>query len=143
MSVYERRDMLWFEATNKAAKRALREAGISIRDVDLIEIHDAFTITGVLSLEALEVFNRGKAADEVFLGKTRLNGDIPVNTFGGLKARGHPIGATGIYQVVEAALQLRGEAGANQIKRDVKIALTQNIGGIDSTAVVHVLRRIK
>ena len=143
MSVYEREDMLWFDATFKAASEALTEARLSIKDIDVIEVHDAFTITGILSLEALKVFDRGKAAKEVAAGKTRLNGEIPVNTFGGLKARGHPIGATGIYQVAEAVLQIRGEAGENQVKKEVKTALTQNIGGVDSTSAVHVLRRVK
>lgn len=141
MSVYERKDMLWFEATNKASSEALREANLTINDIDLFEIHDAFTITGILSLEAIGVFKRGEAARKIALGHTRLDSERPVNTFGGLKARGHPVGATGVYQAVEAVLQLRGEAGGNQVK-GAETALIQNIGGVDSTAAVHVLRRL-
>lgn len=140
LSVIDRNDMLDFSATRRACGKALREAGVSIDDVDVLEVNDDFSITGVLSLEALGLFEEGQAARMVYEGRTSLGGEKPVNTFGGLKARGHPVGATGAYQVSEVYLQLTGGAGANQVG-DPKIGLVHNYGGLDSTTVVIVLRK--
>jgi acetyl-CoA C-acetyltransferase len=115
-------------------------ANISKKDVDVLEVHDAFSIVGVLSLEALGFAEKGMGARFADEGKIALDGEIPTNTMGGLKARGHPIGATGVYQIVELTKQLRGEADKNQIK-DAEVGLAQNIGGVDSTSTIHVLRR--
>ncbi|MDP6185470.1 MAG: thiolase domain-containing protein, partial [Candidatus Poseidoniia archaeon] len=100
--------------------------------------HDNFTISEIIALEEIGIFKRGKAASMGLKGETRLGGKIAVNTSGGLKARGHAPGATGIAQVVEIVQQLRGEAGERQIK-DAKIGLAENHGGTAATAVVHIL----
>ncbi len=139
-SVYERKDMLRFEATETAFKRALGQAGLPESKVGLIETHDAFSVVAALSLEAMGVSKRGKAASDAKEGRFNLDGDMPINTFGGLKARGHPVGATGVYQIAEAYLQLTDAAGKNQAK-DLEYAVTQNVGGVDTSAVVHVFGR--
>jgi acetyl-CoA C-acetyltransferase len=140
MSLHERDDMLLFKASQIASERAISQAGIRREDLSFIEAHDAFDITGLISLESMGFFSRGKSADGILEGQTRLDGRLPVNTFGGLKSRGHPVGATGLYQVCEAVMQLRGEAGANQIGSSAKYGMVQNVGAVDSTAAVHVLR---
>ena len=94
-----------------------------------------------MSLEAMGFSKRGEGPNDAKMGKFDLTGDIPVGTFGGLKGRGNPIGATGVYQLAEAYLQLKGAAGSNQIP-DAEVGLTHNLGGIDTTAAVHVLRRV-
>jgi len=141
LALYERDDLLSFSATRKAAENAYKLAGIEPSDVDVLEVHDAFTIVGVLSMEALGYAERGKGARLVAEGQTALGGKIPTNTLGGLKARGHPIGATGVYQIVELAWQLRGGAEKNQVN-GAEVGMAQNVGGVDSTAVVHILRRM-
>ena len=140
LSLNERDDLLVFDATRKAANKAYEIAGIKPENVGVLEVHDAFTITGVLALEALGFAKKGEGAKFASEGNIALGGKIPTNTLGGLKARGHPIGATGVYQVVEVAKQLRGDAGKNQIN-GAEVGLTQNVGGVDSTAAVHILRR--
>ena len=115
-------------------------AGVEPSDVDLAEVHDDFTINGVLSLEALSLCEKGKAAKLVAENGTGKNGILPTNTFGGLKARGNPLGATGVYQIAEITLQLRGAAGDHQID-DAKIGLAQNMTGLASTCSVNILRR--
>lgn len=142
LSLNERDDLLVFDATRKAANKAYEIAGLKPEDVDVLEVHDAFTITGVLALEGLGFAKKGEGAKFVSEGNIALGGKIPTNTLGGLKARGHPIGATGVYQVIEVAKQLRGDAGKNQIN-GAEVGLTQNVGGVDSTAAVHVLRRCR
>src|SRR2546428_5618122 len=139
-SVYERKDMLRFEATEMAFKRALEQAGLPASKVGLIETHDAFSVVAALSLEAMGVSKRGKAGSDAKEGRFNLDGDMPINTFGGLKARGHPVGATGVYQIAEAYLQLTDAAGKNQVQ-DLEYAVTQNVGGVDTSAVVHVFGR--
>ncbi len=116
-------------------------AGVGPGDIDVVEVHDDFTINGVLSLESLGLVERGKAARLVAEGGTARGGEIPTNAFGGLKARGNPLGATGVYQVAEAALQLRGEAGDHQVE-GAEVGLAQNMGGLGSTCAVTILRRL-
>ena len=140
LNLYERDDLLDFAATRRAVNQAYSMANIDKKDVDVLEVHDAFSIVGVLSLEALGFAEKGVGARFAAEGEIAIDGDIPTNTMGGLKARGHPIGATGVYQIVELVTQLRGEAGKNQVK-DAEIGLAQNIGGVDSTSIIHVLRR--
>jgi acetyl-CoA C-acetyltransferase len=140
LNLYERDDLLDFAATRNAVNQAYAMANISKKDVDVLEVHDAFSIVGVLSLEALGFAEKGMGARFATEGKIALDGEIPTNTMGGLKARGHPIGATGVYEIVELAMQLRGEAGKNQVE-DAEVGLAQNVGGVDSTAIIHVLRR--
>lgn len=137
-SVYEREDMLDFSATREAANKAFEQSGVPRSKISFAEIHDAFSIAGALALEALGFSRRGEACLDAYNGKYNLNGEIPISTFGGLKARGHPVGATGIYQIAEAYLQLTERAGQNQVE-GAEFGITHNMGGIDTTTAVHVL----
>lgn len=138
LSIHDRRSPLVWDAARLSIERACRQAGIMPRDVDFFEYHDATSLHAALSLEAAGFASQGQgwqmAAPEI-IGR---QGQVPVATFGGLKARGHPLGATGLYQAVEAALQLRGDAGENQVP-DARIGLIQCLGGPASTAAAHVL----
>jgi acetyl-CoA C-acetyltransferase len=141
IAVHSRMDPLWLTAAESSAFQAYRQAGIGPKDVDLFELHDAFSIMAALSLEACGFAERGQGPRLALDGEIFPGGRIPVATRGGLKARGHPVGATGVYQIIEAAQQLLGIAGANQIP-DARIAMTQNIGGSGSNIVTHILKRI-
>ncbi|MEX2705737.1 MAG: thiolase domain-containing protein [Candidatus Freyrarchaeum guaymaensis] len=136
---HTRDDFLSLKATRDAARDAYRMAGITPGDVDLMEIHDAFSITAFLTMEDLGFVEKGAAAQAVDEDLISLDGPIPVNPSGGLKARGHPLGATGVYQVAEVVLQLRGEAGARQVQ-DAEIGLANNISGFGAASFVHILR---
>lgn len=136
----ERPDILTFEAVRKASARAFKMADVSHSDIDVLEVHDDTTITGVISLEDLGFVGKGKGAVFVSDGGTSRDGELPTNTFGGLKARGNPLGATGLYQIVEVVLQLRGEAGRCQLD-GADVGLAQNVGGLGSTCAVTILRR--
>jgi acetyl-CoA C-acetyltransferase len=138
IAVHSRKDPLWLSAAEQSAKQSYNQAGITERDIDLFEYHDAFTIMATLSLEACGFADRGKAPNLALEGELQLSGRIPVATMGGLKARGHPVGATGMYQIVEVIQQLRGEAGENQVKGAV-FGMAQNIGGSGSNIITHVL----
>jgi acetyl-CoA C-acetyltransferase len=140
IAVATRRDPLWLDAGFRSARRAYDMAGLEPKDIDLFEAHDAFAIMAALSLEACGFAERGKGALMASEAEIGLGGRIPIQTLGGLKARGHPVGATGVYQAVEACLQLRGEAGPNQVD-GARVALTQNIGGSGSCVVTHILTR--
>ncbi len=129
---------LW--ATQLAAARAYEEAGLTPRDVDLAELHDAFSILEIIDSEDVGFFPRGEGWRALEAGVTAPDGDTPVNVSGGLKARGHPVGATGLAQVAEVVWQLRGEAGDRQLD-GVKVGLTQNIGGFGCNNLVTILRR--
>jgi acetyl-CoA C-acetyltransferase len=139
-SLYERDDMLTFSATKEAARKAFSEAGIGVEDVDVLEIHDAFSVTAALSVEAMGFSKPGEGAKDAAAGVYSLKGRYPALTFGGLKGRGNPAGATGLYQIAELWLQLKGRGGLNQVE-DCRIGLAQNIGGVDTTSVVTVLAR--
>jgi acetyl-CoA C-acetyltransferase len=141
LSVHDRRDPLKLQAARDSAYRAFQQAGVGPNDLDLFELHDAFTIMAALSLEAIGLAERGEGWKLAANGDIKPDGRIPVCTMGGLKARGHPVGATGVYQIVEAVQQLRHEAGECQIP-DVRLAMTQNIGGSGATIVTHILERI-
>jgi acetyl-CoA C-acetyltransferase len=138
VAVHDRRDPLWLSAVEASAFKAYHEAGVGPRDIDLFELHDAFTIMSVLSLEASGFAERGKGVWLARNGDIRCDGRIPICTMGGLKARGHPVGATGIYQVLEVAQQVRGEAGPNQVP-NASIGMAQNIGGSGATVITHIL----
>jgi acetyl-CoA C-acetyltransferase len=135
----ERLDPLWLSGVEQSFNRALAQANMSRADLDLLELHDAFTILTAMSLEAAGFAERGRGWQLAQEGAIALNGRLPLSSFGGLKSRGNPAGATGIYQAVEAVLQLRGKAGENQIA-DARTALIQNMGGLGSTVVSHILR---
>jgi acetyl-CoA C-acetyltransferase len=140
LSIHDRHDPIWLQAAQDSAQRAYHQAGVGPDDIDLFELHDAFSIMAALSLEATGFAERGKGWQLAVNGAIRPDGRIPVCTMGGLKARGHPVGATGIYQIVEAALQLRGEAGDCQIP-NACLAMAQNIGGSGATIVTHILEK--
>jgi acetyl-CoA C-acetyltransferase len=141
IAIHDRKDGLWLSAAYTSAQKAYRQAGIHPEDIDLFELHDAFSIMAALSLEACGFAERGQGPRLALDGEICPNGRIPVATRGGLKARGHPVGATGVYQLVEIVQQLRGEAGENQIK-DARIGMAQNIGGSGSNIVTHILKRL-
>lgn len=138
LALHDRENPLVLKAVANSTRSALAQAGITHSDVDLFELHDAFTIFSALSLEAAGFAKRGEGWKLAQSNAIALEGTLPVSTFGGLKSRGNPAGAAGIYQAVEACLQLREEAGANQVQ-NARIALIQNLGGIASTAITHVL----
>ena len=137
LSVHDRRDPLWLQAAEDSAQRAYQQAGVSPEDIDFFELHDAFTIMAALSLEATGFADRGQGTWLARDGEIGLDGRIPITTQGGLKARGHPVGATGLYQIVEAVQQLREEAGDNQIA-NARLGMTQNIGGSGATIITHI-----
>jgi acetyl-CoA C-acetyltransferase len=138
VALHDRHDPLFLSAVYGSAMKAYQQAGIGPEDIDLFELHDAFSIISALSLEASGFAPRGQGTRLAVEGEIGLQGRIPIATMGGLKARGHPVGATGIYQVVEAVLQLRGEAGKNQVQ-GAHWAMTQNVGGVGGTAITHIL----
>jgi acetyl-CoA C-acetyltransferase len=133
-----RRDILTLASARHSAERCFAASGFAPEQMDLFEAHDAFTIITALSLEACGFAARGEALRLAEEGGIALGGIIPLSTAGGLKARGHPVGASGAYQIVEASLQLRGRAGVNQLAR-ARRALTQSVGGHGSVAVTHIL----
>jgi acetyl-CoA C-acetyltransferase len=113
-------------------------AGRKPGDLDVVEVHDCFTIAEIMAIEALGLFEPGKGARAAQDGLTAIGGRIPVNTSGGLKSKGHPVGATGVAQVAEIVTQLRGEAGERQV-RGAKTGLAQNMGGSGGSSIVHIL----
>ncbi len=133
-----RPDLLTLGVARVSAERAYAASGFGPKDIDFFEAHDAFTIITTLSLEACGFAPRGEALKRAAHGCFGTGGCVPVSTFGGLKARGHPVGASGTYQIVEATTQLRGEAGPNQVP-GARVAMTQSIGGHGSIAFAHIL----
>ncbi len=140
LALHDRPDPLTFNAARLSAERACRQAGILPEDIDLFELFDAFSIYAVLSLEAVGFAERGQGWRLAEDGNLNLDGSLPISTFGGLKARGNPGGATGVYQIVEAVLQLREQAGSNQVP-GARRSLVQCLGGPASSAATHVLER--
>lgn len=138
ISLHNRKRFDALPAAVHAAKQAYKMAGIEPKDIDVAEVHDCFTIAEIMAIEDLGFFEKGKGGKASEDGLTALDGQIPINTSGGLKAKGHPVGATGVAQVNEIVLQLRGEAGERQVK-DAEIGLTHNVGGSGGTAVIHIL----
>ena len=140
LALHEKSDITTFPAVGRAAERAYAMAGITPADIDFAELHDCFTIAEIIALEDLGLFPRGQAGPAGLAGRTARDGDLPINPSGGLKSKGHPVGATGVAQVCEIFWQLRGEAGERQLS-DVAKGLTQNLGGSGATAVVGVYSR--
>jgi acetyl-CoA C-acetyltransferase len=139
LALHDRKDLLYLEAVQLAAGKAMKQEGVLLDDIDLFEYHDSFSIYAALELESVGFAVRGKGWKLAAEGQVSVGGRIPVATMGGLKARGFPGGATGVYQAVEAVIQLRGTAGVNQVK-DASCALLLSMGGPGSTAVCHLLR---
>jgi acetyl-CoA C-acetyltransferase len=142
LALHDRPDPLDFRAVRLSVERACRQAGIVPADIDFFELYDIFSIYTALSLEAAGFAARGKGWELSQSDQTGLKGSLPIATFGGLKARGNPGGATGVYQVVEAVLQLRGQAADNQVT-DARRAMVQSLGGPASTVATHVLESLK
>lgn len=140
ITVHDRKDPLWLSAAEKSARRCYDQSGLTPNDIQIFELHDAFSIMAALSLEAAGFADRGQGVRLALDGAILPTGKIPVATRGGLKARGHPVGATGMYQIAELVQQLRGEAGQNQID-GVKNGMAQNIGGSGSNIITHILVR--
>lgn len=134
----DKRDITSFHATQKAGEEAFSQAGLSREDVDLAEIHDCFTMAEIIALEDLGFFAKGEGGRGAVEGMTKLGGAMPVNTSGGLKSKGHPVGATGVAQIHELTLQLRGEAGERQVP-GAEVGLAHNLGGSGATCAVHIL----
>jgi acetyl-CoA C-acetyltransferase len=139
LGLAERRDPLVWQAVADSTRLAYAQAKVGPKDIDLFEVHDAFSIVSVLTLEACGFADRGSALKLAAEGRIGLEGDIPICTLGGLKGRGHPVGASGTYQLVEVVQQLRGEAGAAQVK-GARIGMAQSVGGSGSVAVTHILQ---
>ena len=140
LGLAEREDLISLKAAGQAAKKAYSMSGIDPHDIDMAEVHDCFTIAEIIAMEDLGFFEKGKAAKAIWEGKTRFgNGRPIVNISGGLKASGHPVGATGVKQIVEIYNQLKGTAGKKQVT-GAKIGLTHNVGGSGATAVIHILK---
>ena len=134
------RKNLWeLEATKTACQNALRHAGVEIKDIKVAEVHDCFTIAEILAMEDLGFCKKGGGGQFIFEGHTKLGGKLPINTSGGLKACGHPVGATGIKQIIEVTHQLQKQAGKRQVA-NANVGLTHNVGGSGATVVVHVLQ---
>ncbi len=139
IALHSREDIAIADATINAAKEAYARAKKEPKDIKVAEVHDAFTIGEILAIEGLGFFKIGEGGKATEEGETEIGGKVAVNPSGGLKAKGHPVGATGVAQVVEITMQLRGEAGKRQVDADV--GLTHNVGGSGGTAVVHILER--
>ena len=140
ISLHDRQTLVGIAATNKAAELAYKMAGVGPNDIDLAEVHDCFTIAEIMAIEDLGFCKKGDGGKVTERGETAIGGRIPINTSGGLKGKGHPVGATGIAQAVEITQQLRGEAGKRQVN-GAEIGLTHNVGGSGGTVVIHVMRR--
>jgi acetyl-CoA C-acetyltransferase len=139
IALHSRKDFTTLNATVEAAERAYKMANLKPEDINLAEVHDCFTIAEIIVIEDLGFVKKGEGGKATESGLTGLDGRIPINTSGGLKSKGHPVGATGVGQVVEIVHQLRGEAGQRQVK-DAKIGLAQNMGGSGGSTVVHIMQ---
>lgn len=138
IAIGDRRDLLSLDAARASTARAYAQAKITHEDIDVFELHDAFSIVAALSLEAAGFAELGRGCELALNGDISLGGRVPISTMGGLKGRGHPIGATGIYELVDVVTQLRGTAGENQVS-GAEIGMAQNVGGAGSTVVTNIL----
>lgn len=138
IALHDREDLTTLSAVSESARQAYKMSGKEPKDIDFAEVHDCFTIAEIIVSESLGFFDRGKGGPAAESGETRIGGRIPINASGGLKSKGHPVGATGTAQIVEITEQLRGEAGGRQIK-NARVGLAQNMGGSGGSSVVHIL----
>ena len=139
LAVHSRKDPLFLDAAYQSAKKCYKIAGIKVEDIDVFELHDAFSIMSALSLEACGFAPRGQGVRLGLENEISPKGRVPISTRGGLKARGHPVGATGMYQIVEIVQQLRGECEETQVD-GAKIGMAQNIGGSGATVLTHIIK---
>jgi len=140
LALADRENPAVLDSVQRAAERAFKAAGVGPGDIDVAEVHDCFSIAEICCIEALGFVDRGRGGSAARSGMTALGGKIPVNTSGGLKSKGHPVGTTGVAQAIEIFEQLRGEAGARQVE-GARIGLTQNMGGSGASSVVHIYER--
>ena len=140
IALHDRRDITTIDSTVHASRTAYDMAGMGPKDIGAVEVHDCFSINGILAIEDLGFVEKGQGGTAVEEGLIAIDGEIPVNPSGGLKARGHPLGATGIAQAAEMVWQLRGDAGKRQVE-GIEIGMTHNIGGTGGTAAVHIFGR--
>jgi len=140
-ALHDRPDLTTISSARVAGRQAYEMAGVTAQDIDVAEVHDCFTIAEIIATEDLGFFEPGQGHVAVEEGLTTRHGPHPINTSGGLKAKGHPVGASGAGQVVEVWKQMRGEAGERQVPKDVELALSHNVGGTGQTAVVHIYER--
>ena len=140
LSLSDRKELTMFESAVIASRNAYQQAGLEPRDIDVCEVHDCFTIAEIIAIEDLGFFDRGMGGRATEEGETEIGSRIPINPSGGLKASGHPVGATGIKQVYEIVQQLRGEADKRQVN-GAEIGMTHNVGGSGATCVVHIFSR--
>ncbi|MBI5224190.1 thiolase domain-containing protein [Candidatus Micrarchaeota archaeon] len=139
IALHSRASLTGLRATQVASEKAYKMAKMTPKDMNFAEVHDCFTIAEIMAIEDLGFFKKGQGGPATLEGRTALNGELPINTSGGLKACGHPVGATGVKQAVECVWQLRGEAEGRQVK-DAHIGMSQNVGGSGATAVVHIYK---
>ena len=140
-ALQDREHLTTIPSTKIAAEAAYKMAGVTPKDIDFAEVHDCFTIAEIIDTEDLGFFEKGQGVQAVREGQTKRNGQIPINPSGGLKSKGHPIGATGVGQVVEVYDQLTGKAGERTVK-DAKIGLTQNFGATGASCAVHIFQSV-
>jgi acetyl-CoA C-acetyltransferase len=139
LALADRADPAFLDSVQQSGERAYEMAGVGPRDIQVAEVHDCFSIAEICCIEALGFVEKGKGGPAAREGFTAIGGCIPVNTSGGLKSKGHPVGATGIAQAIEIFRQLRGEAGARQVE-NARVGLTQNMGGSGASSVVHIFK---
>ncbi|MHA1168950.1 MAG: thiolase C-terminal domain-containing protein, partial [Candidatus Hodarchaeales archaeon] len=143
MAVHEREDPMFLKSVKQASDEAFKMAGISRSDIDVAELHDPFVILEIAEMEAAGFYERGTAHIAIRNGETEIDGKFPVNPSGGLKAKGHPVGATGVGQVCELVWQLRGEAGERQVPNNPKHGYAVNLGGFANNSVATILSRME
>ncbi len=142
LSLHDRDSFTTFRSARYAAETAFKMSGLEPKDIQMAEVHDCFTIAELVAMEDIGFYKPGEAGPAVSAGETKRDGKLPINTSGGLKTKGHPVGATGTAQAVEVFKQMRGIAERNrQVKFDVERALTHNVGGSGATAIVHVYEK--
>jgi len=140
LALHDRQDITTMGAVLGSTQTALDRAGVSIEDIDVFELHDSFTISEIILTEDVGIVDKGEGGEAVEKGLTEIDGQYPVNPSGGLKARGHPVGATGVAQIVELYHQIKGDAGKRQVP-DAEHGLAVNIGGTGATSIVHIVGR--
>jgi acetyl-CoA C-acetyltransferase len=141
IALHDHSDFTRLDAVRIAAEKAYKMAGVSANDISFVEVHDCFSIAEILVAEELGFFEYGKGGKAIAEGQATYGGKVVINSSGGLKAKGHPVGATGVAQIIEAVEQLRGEAGKRQVE-NIKLGMTQNMGGSGGSSVVHILEAV-
>lgn len=141
IALHDHKDLTRLDAVRLSSERAYKAAGASPQDISFVEVHDCFSIAEIIVAEELGFFDYGTAGKAIAEGQATYGGKVVINPSGGLKAKGHPVGATGVAQLIEATLQLQGRAGKRQIE-NIKLGMTQNMGGSGGSSVVHILEAI-